>query len=287
MKAIYKSLLLIIAVIAFHGCDKVSAPYKETIDITPPPPNGTRKKVLVEDFTGHRCGNCPRASKAMYDLKPVYGDDLIVMAIHAGGFAEPYPAGFPYFTYDFRTPEGDQLDTDFGISLAGNPNGMINRKQVDGSYIIGSTKWGSEVGNVLNDTTPAAVKLTITNDYNSTSRELQTTIESQYFNTLSGTHKLCVFMVEDSIINWQKDYDVTTVPQNNIEFYVHRESLRGSMNGTYGEAVPVTTQGTTSTLNYTYTLPLEWNENQVSIITYLYNEATKEILQVEQAHIQE
>src|SRR5688572_579237 len=143
MKAILKSCLLIFAVITWQACDKVSPPYKETVAAA----TGSRK-VLVEDYTGHKCGNCPRASTTIYDLKATYGDNLIIMAIHAGQFATTLPAGAPYYTYDFRTPEGNELDTDFGISTAGNPNGMVNRRVVDGSIIISSTKWVSEVSNV-------------------------------------------------------------------------------------------------------------------------------------------
>lgn len=277
MKSIFKSALIIITAVTFHGCDVVNPPYQNVT----PQVTGARK-VLVEDYTGHKCGNCPRASKAIYDIKESFGENMIIMAIHAGGFSDPFPSGAPYYTYDFRTPEATELDTDFGISLAGNPNGMINRRMVNGSYIIGSTKWASEAANVLFDQTPVPVKLTINNAYNSSSRELQTSVQSEFFSTLTGTHKLCVFLVEDSIVNWQKDYDV--VP-NDIEFYTHREVFRRSMNGTYGEQVSNTTEGQATSLNYSYTLPVEWNEEHVSIVTYIYNDATKEIIQVEQQDI--
>jgi len=275
MKTILKSALLIFSVIIWQACDKVSPPYKETVVIE----TGTRK-VLVEDYTGHKCGNCPRASKSLYDLKPIYGENLIIMAIHAGFFAQ---TNVPPFLYDFKTPEGTQLDTDFGISNAGNPNGMINRRLVNSSYIIPSTAWASEINTVLTDPSPVPLKISISNDYNSTSRELQTDVEMEFFTTLSGDYKLCVFMVEDSIVNWQKDYDVTP---NDVPDYIHREVLRGSMNGTYGNTISETTEGAVSSKNYSYSLPVEWNDTQVSIIAFLYDVATKEILQVEQAHIE-
>ncbi len=288
MKYILKVWALLFAVIALQSCDKVNPPYKETINVAPPPSTLTSRKVLVEDYTGHTCGNCPAATRILYnDLKPVYGDNLIIMAIHAGGFATPYPQTAPYYTYDFRTTEGTTLDTDFGISLAGNPNGMVNRREVNGSLILPSTKWVTEVGNVLNDTTPSPVNLVITNDYNSTTRNLTTDVEMEFTSTLSGTHKLCVFMVEDSIINWQKDYQNTSVPGNNVQDYVHREVFRGSMNGAYGEAVIGTAEGDVSTLSYSFSLPAAWNDQKVSIITYLYRDDTKEIIQVEQKEIHE
>ena len=161
---------------------------------------------------------------------------------------------------------------------------MVNRRIVESNHIIFPTAWGSEVANVLNDPTPVPVKLTIKNDYNDVTRLLRTDVDMEFFTSLEGSHKLCVFMVEDSIVDWQKDYDVQP---NDIQFYTHREVFRGSMNGTYGEEVSNTAEGNSSTLDYSFTLPATWNEQQVSIITFLYREDTMEILQVEQRHIHE
>lgn len=283
MKTILQSVLAVALVISFASCDKVEGPYKKSnTPVTPGPDTPLVRKVLVEDYTGHKCGNCPRASKSLYNLKQLYGDRLIIMGIHAGSFATILPPGAPYYTTDFRTQTGNDLDTDFGISLAGNPNGMVNRRMVSGSYIISSTAWSTEVANVLSSTDPVPVKLTIETSFDATSRQLQVDVTSEFFTTLSGTHKLCVFMIEDSIVDWQKDYDV--IP-NDVPDYTHREVLRGSMNGTYGAVVAPTTEGSSSTLTYTSTLNASWNEDQFSVIAFIYDEATKEIIQVEQKHL--
>jgi hypothetical protein len=259
------------------SCDRVKPPYEDVnADLT-----GGRK-VLVEDYTGHKCGNCPRASKAIYDLKSLYGDKLIIVAVHAGGFATPFPPNAPYYTYDFRTPEGTQLDTDFGISAAGNPNGLVNRRNINGSYIISSTDWAGQVADVLSSTAVVPVKLTITNSYDDASRTLTTDISSEFFTTIQGTYKLTVYMVEDSIINWQKDYDV--IP-NDIPDYVHREVLRGSMNGTYGEVISPTIIGNVINTTYTASLGSDWNAKHLSVIAFIYDEATREIIQVEQTPV--
>jgi hypothetical protein len=277
MKSISKVLLTLTSAIIFNSCDKVDPPYKQNTAVL----SGDRK-VLVEDYTGHKCGNCPRASRAIYELKQIYGENLIIMAIHAGGFAAPFPPAAPYYTYDFRTTEGTQLDTDFGISVAGNPNGMVNRRIVDGNIILGSTKWAEEVTNVLTSTDPVPVKITIDNSYINSSRELQTEVKTEFYSTLPSNYKLCVYMVEDSIVNWQKDYDTT--PED-IPDYVHREVFRGSMNGTYGEIVTSTNIGNIDTKNYSFELDSTWSENHFSVIAFLFDDATKEIIQVEQEEV--
>lgn len=106
---------------------------------------------------------------------------------------------------------------------------------------------------------------------------------TEFKQTLTGNYKLCVYMLEDSIVNWQKDYDVT--PED-VPDYVHREVLRGSMNGPYGDVIAVTTSGSISNFTFNYTLDGGWNENHFSLVAFLYDDATKEIIQVEQKHLE-
>jgi len=84
MKKLLALSSALLIVVIFNSCDKISAPYKKPIII----PAGERN-VLVEDFTGHKCGFCPRATRAAYDLKQSYGDRMIVLSVHAGSLM-PY-----------------------------------------------------------------------------------------------------------------------------------------------------------------------------------------------------
>jgi len=92
------------------------------------------KKVLVEDYTGHLCGNCPDAGVYLNEtLKPLYNHSLVVISVHAGFFAGFNPGcaacgiGEPggSFRTDFNTTAGTAWNTFFGIT--GNPKGMIDR----------------------------------------------------------------------------------------------------------------------------------------------------------------
>ncbi|MFM7055143.1 MAG: Omp28 family outer membrane lipoprotein [Bacteroidota bacterium] len=275
MKNISLAIAALITLVTIQSCDKVSPPYKSPIVV----PAGERN-VLVEDFTGHKCGFCPRATRAAYDLKQTYGDRMIVLSIHAGFFAS---TNIPPYTYDFKCAESVAIDTDFGISLAGNPNGMVNRKKINGSFIIPYTSWGAEVANVLNSTAPLPVRIGIEASYDSTSRKLDTDVQLDFAGDLQGTHKLSVYLVEDSIVKWQKDYDASP---SDVENYVHREVLRGSLNGTYGDVIGNTTAGETVVRSYSTTLNANWDAKHMSLVVFLYNDATKEIIQVEQKHLE-
>jgi hypothetical protein len=205
---------------------------------------------------------------------------MIILSIHAGFFAN---TNISPYTYDFKCAESVALDTDFGISNAGNPNGMVNRKKINGSFIIPYTAWGAEVTSVLSSTEPLPVRIGIETAYDSTSRQLDTDVQLDFAGDLIGTYKLSVYLVEDSIVKWQKDYDASP---SDVENYVHREVLRGSMNGTYGDIIGNTVAGESVVRSYTTTLNSGWDAGHMSLVAFLYNDATKEIIQVEQKHLE-
>ena len=85
MKTVQTLFLTFWMALFFTACDIVEPPFAETSTTGPTGPvSGAVRKVLLEDFTGHKCGNCPRAGEAADALKLAYGDQLIVYAAHVG-----------------------------------------------------------------------------------------------------------------------------------------------------------------------------------------------------------
>ena len=68
----------------------------------------TDRNILLEDFTGHLCPNCPNAAREIEAIRTIYEDQIIALAIHVSpDFARPYSANqAPSFQYDFRTEWG-------------------------------------------------------------------------------------------------------------------------------------------------------------------------------------
>jgi thiol-disulfide isomerase/thioredoxin len=96
-----KNISILAAVLiaaSMFSCDKIEPPYRQGGVVT------AERKVLLEDYTGSRCVNCPSAARIAHDLKQVYGENLIVLGIHTGFFAFPFP---PQFPLDLRTPAGE------------------------------------------------------------------------------------------------------------------------------------------------------------------------------------
>jgi outer membrane protein Omp28 len=239
------------------------------------------QNILIEDYTGHTCGNCPPAAAKITELKGLYGERLLSMAIHAGSFAIPFPQSAGMYTYDFRTEVGNDLDAYF-IGTAGNPNGMVNRQTYNGNIVAAWGSWAGHVNDivVLNNFPDAGIK--IENSYTAADSTLDITLKTCFFNDLAGTYKVCAYLIEDSIQNWQKDYSLTNT---NIPDYWHREVLRGSANGTWGDLLSPTTRGALGVKNYTMTVKNEFRSAYCKVLAFIYDDATKKIIQVKEAPI--
>jgi hypothetical protein len=239
MKLVSISLFL---ALLFWSCDTV--PYQDAYEAQPPVIVDTTKndsnaldytqKVFLEDYTGHTCGNCPFAAEEAKRLEERYQGKVIVMAIHCGFFARPnLNPSSNKFKADFRTPVGDALDNQFGPSAAGLPKGIIQRKAFDGQTnisLLSSSVWDGKILEVINQpSNEIGIRLKASLSGNSVSLTTDVAFRKSY----SGKIKQAVYLVEDSIVSWQKFYPSPGVTEE-IEKYVHMHMLRGTLNPSNG-----------------------------------------------------
>ena len=75
-------ILLSCSILALTACDRIEENERyvqmEAIE--------TKRNVLLEEFTGQNCPNCPTAHETAAKFKQQYGDALITVSIHAGPF---------------------------------------------------------------------------------------------------------------------------------------------------------------------------------------------------------
>ncbi|MBN1198701.1 MAG: Omp28 family outer membrane lipoprotein [Bacteroidales bacterium] len=261
-----------IAGMLFTSCDKLEAPYATAKEITV---DSTKRTVLLEDYTGMKCVNCPAATARAEALAELYKGQVILIAVHAGYFSVPDASG--HYTTDYRTAEGVAWFNDF--QLISNPMGMVNRKPFNGKLPIGAGSWADAVSLAVKDNKVAS--LSIHTDYTQGTRNhLSTTIDTKFLEPLTGTYNLTVCILEDSIIGWQKNNDTAVGPIPDIENYVFNNMLRAVLNGTYGEQL-TTSVDTTQTYSKTYvfTLSDSWDPTHLSLVAFVSNADTKEVIQ--------
>ena len=280
------SILIAGIILLQFACDKIEPPFIENNNIdTIINPTNNIQKVLIEDFTGHKCGNCPRAHEEAEMLKTIYGDQVVIIAYHIGFFATTNPTAAPNYTTDFTTPSGNEYDNLWGISAIGLPQGMINRNNYAGNNIVNYPTWSNIVQDYDNDNDGLfdnIAVLKITNNITLNSNNIECAVNIKGLNNSTNESKVVVCLVEDNIIDWQKDYDACP---SDIENYTHNHVFRKSLNGAWGNSIGTITNNTDTTINLSQSINPDWDINNCSIISYVYNADNYEIIQVEETKI--
>lgn len=278
-----KYIIPVILLVAFilNSCDKVSPPFIESRDYC----NGN-KKVLIEDYTGHGCVNCPGAAVLAHDLREQFCDRVVIIGVHAGFFAKPYFEDDTLFAADYTTEAGNEWDTFFGNSALGNPNGLVDRVKTSSGYVLYPQSWAETVDPLLME--PADALITISNDFNTETNTLTTSVNTEFQESVEGNYRLLVCVTQDNIVSPQKNKDPEIGDTPIDENYVHNHVLRGTLNGTWGEmlsgsgAVEV---DVTYGKSYTVEFPADWIPNDCHVVAFVFNEETKTVVQVEEAAV--
>ena len=248
----------------FSSCDIISEDerVKEVENIT------TVRPVLLEDFTGQACINCPAATATAHELKKALGDNLIIVSIHAGVFAQR----------NFRTEAGDEYHNHFyGNGSDGYPAGMIDRAMFNNNRISTNyLTWGGSVLGRAQSTAIPQFELYLASDYDENNRSLTVNAQGNSFEELENI-KIQLWLTESKIIAFQLS------GSEMIREYEHNHVLRDAINGTWGEAIELNSE-TSYRFNYTsnaYTLASEsWKPENMHIVGFLYDSKTEEVLHV-------
>ncbi len=270
-KNITTAIVFALSIVVFiSACDKINmdeVQQEVTLSVS-------NQKVLIEDFTGHRCVNCPKAHKKIHELMDTYGDtNMFAIAIHAGSFAESMP-GSP-FAYDFRTEAGNAYLNEW--EPQGFPIGMVNRKKVNNVFLQDVDSWPTIVDKAFKQTAPLNIKVAI--DGVSNQNTISGKVELSFIEEVKENVKLQIIVTEDSIVKPQ----LAPPPQGLVQDYVHMHVLRGAVNGNWGEALPNDSYAAdeTATISFNnYALGTDWTLKNLMVLAYLYNADTKEVIQV-------
>lgn len=227
--------------------------------IEPFVPEGNRV-VLLEEFTGKGCTNCPKGSREIKNLLTQFPDNLVAISIHAGFFANPQ--FFPIGVYDFRTEEGEYLFDHLGPNL-GYPAGVVDRTPVNGDMQIDRNQWASAITSEIQ--IPPAVELTITRAFDPDTRQLNVTVDGIGKEDIASEVRLSVVLTESGIVDAQDDLEAGGI----VLDYVHNHVMRDMLTPVLGEPVAsAMITGQTFSKTYLYTLPQEWVADSMEIISF-------------------
>ncbi len=217
-------------------------------------PEAAKRVVLLEDYTGQRCINCPNASDVIADLHNSFGaDSVIAVAIHAGPLAFYTNTKF----LGLRTQTGDEYYNHWNLEY--QPIGLINR-----SAPVDYTLWATKVREELQKTSPLTISLNGLMTDDKTAITLNAVVTGMEEMTIGH---LQLWLIEDDITAFQLMPDGTRKDD-----YHHRHVFRAAINGDWGEEIKV---GKDQTVSVEHNIPLkeDWNAERISVVAFVYTDA--------------
>lgn len=245
---IYGKLAICAAALSFTACSNIAEDdrliYVEPVEVS--------KRVLIEDFTGQGCVNCPNATLVIEEMQEQYGaDNVIAVGIHSG----PYAKTMSGLNYPLWTETGDYYYDSWDIEA--QPTGVIDRKFVSSTY----QSWGAIVRAELQESAP--IELDATTEYDAATRTVTVNVNAK--GILDVTGKLQVWLTEDNITSVQYMPD----GKPNLE-YVHNHVFRTAVNGRDGEDFSIKWDEE-KTATCTAVLDDGWKAENMSIVAFVYN----------------
>ncbi len=237
----------------------------------------SQRTVLIEDYTGQDCSNCPEAHAVLEGLMEQYGDKVIPVSIHGGSFG--VTIDYTYFDDNnpannyvcLMTPEGTSMNDQWGITAW--PKGVVNHT----GEATDKDKWPAQVREAIAQ--PAEAEIAIEASYNPADNliYISTTVEPG----AAFTANLCMWVIEDGIIAFQQsgsDY---------IENYCHNHVYRATVTGSEIDTPVAFERGEARTFNTTiasrYNEKERWVPANLSIVAFLRD--AHGVMQAAKAHV--
>lgn len=255
--------------------------------------------ILVEEFTGASCSNCPKAHTVLDALETQHPDRMAILALHIFNFSqsEPYQDNVRKFTHDFRT----QVGTDIGNTVYGGVSSMpaagFDRLNGIGGGIINPptdnlafyVSWSGIVSNLL-DSVPA-VNLTINSSLNTAGDTAYITVKAAYTKAVSAKNVLSVAITESNLLDFQEDPDA---PNDTCDIdYNFKDVLRDFVSPTLGspvlDSISTKAAGRVFTRSFVYKVNPDWKPENCKVVAFISNAETgdKHVLQAAVANLKQ
>lgn len=207
------------------SCSKID-PNNRLLPLEKSTANEGTRTVLLEDFTGEKCVNCPKAAKAIHDIQEIFGKNVVAVGLH----------GTTAFT-----PQGSTLFTEEAAAYyqrfangVGLPTGIISRNVFSGKTTMPINEFATWSG-LIKGLLASKPRLF----------SIHASATSDGIDAITSTVKVEAYAQENLPKNlmlqvWVTEDGITGIPQDGAEDkynYVHNHVLRGSLNGIWGEAI--------------------------------------------------
>ncbi len=249
---IKKLALISFLAVALAGCE-------EKIDLDerykPMPETGAPvRTVLIEEYTGVFCPNCPTGHDVLEQIEGYYntpanleaGVGVIAVGIHIPAFGDPVAEG------GYVAPEAASLSKNQNSA----PAARINRR----TDALGTDRWFAEVNSQIvrrSSVSLSGVEAELSGNTLAVSGSVMSDVTI-------GNAALNVWVVEDGIVDWQAQPDGSYK-----ENYVHHAVYRASLTGLRGRALELDRNEATPFTVTGFPVSDGWNTANLRVVVFI------------------
>lgn len=266
------------AVLLFASCQEKGP----LIDFLPPAKDTSytaaveapqQRVVLIEEFTGVTCPQCPAGHRALKSILAANAGRVAIVGIQPIGNAQSRP-----FNKDgivTRRDNRTQAGTDIGSAIYGGvaalPQAGIDRMADGGavSALFLRTDWSTRVDERKAMGTKANVS--ISTEFSSSTRQAAVTVKVAYTDAVSMQQRLTVAITENKVIDVQ---ELGEAPGHEDD-YDHEHVLRDILTTATGSSIlnGMTTipAGQVYERTFIYTVPPDFNPDNMNVVAYVSN----------------
>ena len=247
----------------------------KTLNVTTASPSPFTRKLLIEDFTGTWCGNCPRVFNALDNYTPTHPNAIVVTVHGPAGSSDP-------FQYQYTT----NLSNTFAIG-GSYPVVLLNRYK----------KW-DEAANTLDNEFAKWAPLGLAIESSVTGTNIIGKAKVKFNVSTEKPMKIVVALVENGLILNQANYSSSLYTGTNpIANFTHNGVLRRASTDIFGDIIPVANQLKNNIWELPFTIPITGvnatgtsytvNPNKCSIVAYIVDASTdnKGVYNVQRADV--
>jgi len=286
-----KLLTFVLGVIILSGCKEIppfidfSVKVEGLTDTTyvGSAPAAVLTTIYIEDLTGVRCNNCPKAAdkiKEIYTANP--GVPFVAMGVYPyalSNLTSPYPGGDT-----LNTGVADDIFNNVYNSPSAIPTGGVNRKLFAGetSLNISYNKWSGNADIVKLEESPIVLSGQVVS-YDIATRKARVKVKVTFSKKYDPALNLSVYLTENGIISKQ------TMPNGSLnDTYEHNHALRKAVTPYNGIPLKINAQtlgmyeaGRVFEKEFEVELRSKWVKDKCAFVILVnrFDAASKEVLQ--------
>ena len=175
---------------------------KDTTYINSISPAPVKTMIFLEDLTGVKCVNCPKAAEKIHLIQTDNTDKVVAIAAYPtalSGFTSPWD-GFLVL----NTPESDEIYSNIYESPSAMPIGGVNRRLFAGETGLNTSynKWSGYADIIKTEESPIIIKSEIVS-LDTIARKVKVSVQVMFSKKYDESLNLAVYFIESKLFSKQ------------------------------------------------------------------------------------